>query len=78
MKEHKPNLSNKNHNEMDAFLSRVLDAYKNGEISKQSAVGGLAHVMAALDIKNTQEAVSWFNQDGVEFFKRNDSLSGRG
>ena len=69
MKENKPNLTSKNHKEMDAFLYRVLDAFKRGDISKQSVASGLAHVMAALDIQNTAEAVAWFNQDGVEFFK---------
>lgn len=55
---------------MDAFLERVLDAYKAGEITRDDAVGGLAHVMAALDNGNTGEAVSWFNQKGVTFFKQ--------
>lgn len=49
------------------FLS-VLDAYKVGEISRDDAVGGLAHVMAALDKGNAGEAVSWFTQEGVTFF----------
>ena len=65
----KRNLTDKNHKEMDSLLSRVLDGYKNGDISKSEAISGLAHVMAALDIDNTQEAVSWFNQDGLQFFK---------
>jgi hypothetical protein len=62
---------------MDAFIGRVIDAYKAGEISRDSVIGGLAHVMAALDIRNTGEAIAWFNQDGVELFKENDSLSGK-
>jgi hypothetical protein len=65
----KRNLTDKNHNEMDSFLSRVLDGYKNGDISKSEAISGLGHVMAALDIENTQEAVTWFNQNGLQFFK---------
>ena len=69
MKDHKPNLTEKNHDEMDAFLSRVLDAFKNGEISKESVCRGLAHIMAALDIQNTGEAVNWFNQKNLDFFK---------
>lgn len=74
--EQKGSLTNKDHKAMDAFLGRVLDAYKNGEISKSSAIGGLAHVMAALDIRNTGEALSWFNQEGVNFFKESDKNSG--
>lgn len=63
------NLTSKNHKEMDNFLEKVLDGYKNGALTKSEAVNGLAHVMAALDINNTQEAVSWFNQENLEFFK---------
>lgn len=63
------NLTDKDHAEMDGFLVRVLDAYKDGKLSRTEAVSGLAHVMAALDIRNTQEAVLWFRQDGVKFFK---------
>jgi hypothetical protein len=63
------NLTSKNHTEMDDFLEKVLDGYKNGALTKSEAVNGLAHVMAALDINNTQEAVSWFNQANLEFFK---------
>lgn len=65
----KPNLTNQNHNEMDDFLKRVLEGYKNEEITIESAIDGLAHVMAALDIGNTGEAVSWFKSEGLSFFK---------
>jgi hypothetical protein len=63
-------LTNSDHKKMDAFLERVLNAYKAGEITQEDAVGGLAHVMAALDKGNTGEAISWFNQEGVSFFKQ--------
>ena len=76
--EQEGSLKNRDHKAMDAFLGRVLDAYKNGEISKSSAIGGLAHVMAALDIRNTAEALSWFSQKGVSFFKDSDDFSGNG
>lgn len=62
-------LSNADHNAMDGFLGRVLDAYKAGEITRQSAMSGLAHVIAAVDINNHPEAIAWFNQKGVDFFK---------
>lgn len=70
MRQRKGNLSEKEHESMDDFLARVLDAYKDGNISRNEAVAGLAHVMAALDIGNPIEAISWFNQDGVSFFKK--------
>ena len=55
-------LTSRDHQNMDAFLGHVLDDYKAGEITKDEAVGALAHVMAALDIGNTTEAVNWFEQ----------------
>ena len=69
MKQNEGSLTSADHKKMDAFLKRVLDAYKNDEISLDSAIGGLAHVMAALDKGNTGEAVSWFNQNDISFFK---------
>lgn len=58
----KPSLTNRDHENMDAFLGHVLDDYKAGELTKDEAIAGLAHVMAALDIGNYAEAVSWFEQ----------------
>ncbi len=55
-------LSARDHKNMDAFLGHVLDDYKNGVISKADAIGGLAHVMAALDKDNYAEARNWFEQ----------------
>lgn len=66
-------LSDKDHDAMDSMLGNVLDAYKNGNLSKQAAISGLAHVMAALDIRNTGEAVAWFNQKDLKFFKGVDN-----
>ena len=54
---------------MDAFLGQVLDDYKAGEITKAQAVGALAHVMAALDLDNYDEARSWFEQ-GRKFIQQ--------
>ena len=63
------NLSEKDHRSMDAFLEKVLDWYKLGEITRDGAVGGLAHVMAALDKGNTGEAVAWFERAESSYFK---------
>lgn len=54
---------------MDAFLGHVLDDFKAGEITKAQAIGGLAHVMAALDLDNYSEARSWFEQ-GRKFIRQ--------
>jgi O-phosphoseryl-tRNA(Cys) synthetase len=65
----KGNLSTKDHQSMDSFLEKVLDWYKTGEITRDDAVGGLAHVMAALDIGNTGEAVAWFERADPSDFR---------
>ena len=56
------------HHTIDDLLSRVLDAYKNDELSKEAVIGGLANVMAALDIGNSELALDWINQEGIEKF----------
>jgi len=55
-------LTERDHRNMDAFLGHVLEDFKAGTITKDQAVGGLAHVMAALDIGNYGEATNWFEQ----------------
>ena len=55
-------LSTRDYENMDAFLGHVLEDYKAGTITKDEAVGGLAHVMAALDKGNYDEVKSWFEQ----------------
>ena len=67
--EREATLTDKDHRVMDKMLADVLDAYKDGSLSKTAAVSGLAHVMAALDIGNTGEAIAWFNQRELAFFK---------
>ena len=57
-----PQLTEKNHEDMDQFLGHVLDYYKTGQIDKTEAVSTLAHVMAALDQDNYSEAINWFEQ----------------
>lgn len=68
MTDRKASLTTKDHKNMDAFLGHVLEDFKAGEITKEEAIGALAHVMAALDIGNTAEAVNWFEQ-GRKFIR---------
>ncbi|MCK6374655.1 MAG: hypothetical protein L6Q69_11185 [Zoogloea sp.] len=63
------NLTEIDHKAMDSFLEKVLDWYKTGEITRSAAIGGLAHVMTALAKDNTAEAVSWFQNADVSYFK---------
>lgn len=62
-------LSENDHNSMDSMLKEVLVAYKEDGLSLNSVVSSLAHIMAALDIGNTGEAILWFNQKNLEYFK---------
>lgn len=56
----KATLTERDHRNMDAFLGHVLDDYKTGELSRERALSGLAHVMSALAIGNIGEAQAWF------------------
>jgi hypothetical protein len=47
---------------MDSFLGYVLEDFKDGRITKSEAIGGLAHVIAAIDKGNYGEAINWFEQ----------------
>lgn len=60
------NLTNQDHNNMDAYLGYLLDAYKSGKIEKTEAIGDLAHVIAAIDQGNINEAREWFKQSRKE------------
>lgn len=62
-------LTSRDHKNMDAFLGHVLDDYKEGTITKADAIGALAHVVAAIDKGNTDEARNWFEQ-GRKFILR--------
>ncbi|APD92349.1 hypothetical protein BM525_21050 (plasmid) [Alteromonas mediterranea] len=64
-----PVLTDKNHADMDVFLGEVLERHKAGELEKSQAIGILAHVMAALDLDNYDEAVKWFEQ-GRKFIQQ--------
>lgn len=68
MTDRKASLTTKDHKNMDVFLGQVLEDFKEGEITKEEAIGALAHVMTALDIGNTAEAVNWFEQ-GRKFIR---------
>ena len=61
-------LTESDHQNMDVFLGAVLDDYRAGVLTKDQAVGGLAHVMAALNIGNIDEARSWF-REGRKFIR---------
>ncbi|WJT05471.1 hypothetical protein ACEPWQ_24945 (plasmid) [Leclercia adecarboxylata] len=49
------------HKGMENLINAALDGYKNGTLSRESAMSSLAHVIAAIDIGNYAEARNWFN-----------------
>lgn len=57
-----PTLTERDHHNLDAFLGHLLDAHKNGELSREAAAGALAHVIAAVDQDNYPEARRWFEE----------------
>lgn len=68
MSNREPKLTSRDHKNMDAFLGHVLEDFKSGEITKDEAIGGLAHVIAAIDKGNYGEAINWFEQ-GRKFIR---------
>lgn len=41
------------------FLGSVLDDFKFGDITKDQAIGAIAHVITAVDVKDYEEASKW-------------------
>lgn len=66
----RPELTVRDHANMDSFLGQVLDGYKQGRFERGACVNGLAHVMTALASGNEAEARSWFEQ-GIAFISQN-------
>ena len=62
-------LTDTDHDLMDKFLERVLNAYKHDKVSLSGAIGNLAHVMSALDKGNIGEAVAFFRLDDATLFE---------
>ena len=54
-------LTSRDHDEMDNFLGKILDSYKNGQLDKVNAVSILAQVIAAIDQRNYAEARNWLS-----------------
>lgn len=52
------------HEQLDVFLAAVLDAYKDGRISRDRAADLLGHLVtaAAMDDETTFRAANWFEK----------------
>ncbi|MHA1002870.1 hypothetical protein ACR9IA_20310 (plasmid) [Leclercia pneumoniae] len=60
-------LTDDDHEGLEKLLKVALDGYKNEEMSSQTAIAGLVHVIAAIDTGNYAEARYWFkNPDMVK------------
>ena len=56
------NLTEKDHDDLDALVSGLLDDYKEGVITKAHAVATMGHIIEALDEGNYGEAVTWLRE----------------
>ncbi|WP_411352320.1 hypothetical protein PNH50_04165 [Leisingera aquaemixtae] len=54
-----------NHGKLDALLGKILDAHQTGEVSRNEAIGAIAHVVAAVEKGNETEVHSWLNNEEV-------------
>ncbi|HEI8723375.1 hypothetical protein [Serratia marcescens] len=61
----KCSLTNADHQGMNNLINAALDGYKNGTLSRVSTMNALAHVMAAIDIGNYEEARKWFQNPNL-------------
>lgn len=61
-----------NHEKLDVFLGSILDLYKLGRVSREDAIGAIAHVIAAVETQNASEIHSWLHEGSAfEDWKQN-------
>lgn len=65
-------LTHKDHDDLDALLGHLLDDYKAGAITKEKAVGTIAHIVGALDAGNLDEVQTGL-REGRKLARRNAS-----
>jgi hypothetical protein len=58
-------LNDKDHTNLDQFLGHVLDLHSSGDVTKNDAIGALAHVFTAAAIDNESEVKSWLERPEV-------------
>lgn len=61
-----------NHGKLDIFLGKVLKLHKSGEVSLVSAIGTIAHVIAAVEKDNETEVQSWLDNEDLESWLKRD------
>lgn len=53
----KPTLTEDDHDNLSRLLARVLEAHAADDLSTSDAVSGLAHLIAAIDIRNVPKSI---------------------
>lgn len=54
-----------NHGQLDTLLGKVLDTHAAGEVSRNAAIGAIAHVVAAVAQGNETEVKVWLADPAV-------------
>jgi len=68
-------LTDTDHDNLDKMLGQILDWHKAGDVSRNAAIGAIAHVFAAAARDNGGEVNSWLkNPDVLKRWK--DGISG--
>lgn len=55
-------LTDKDHDDLDALLGHLLDDLQAGVITKTQVVGTVGHIVGALDAGNLGEVQNWLRQ----------------
>jgi hypothetical protein len=65
----KPFLTDTDHYNFDNIVRNVLEAHQRGEISIENIVGGLGHILGAVDNRSRTEVDNWTGENGISLFK---------
>jgi hypothetical protein len=58
-------LNDADHAQLDQLLGQILDWHKSGVVSRNAAIGAIAHVFAAAAKGNESEVHSWLRNSEV-------------
>lgn len=55
-------LTPNNHKQMESLIGKILDAQKDGTVSRDCAIGALAHIIAAAANDEADEVLGWLTK----------------
>ncbi|MGJ8590030.1 MAG: hypothetical protein ACSHXW_18105 [Yoonia sp.] len=58
-------LNQTDHNNLNIILGKILDEHLAGTLSRQGAIGALAHILTAAAIDNEDELKKWLSDPAV-------------